>query len=949
MKSKPACPICKVHTTRREVRAAPQMDSLVAIFVSMGSAAGLDTMPSQPPTGDSVQAPTAFKSRSVLMNITNCPKALHIPSEMNASDYTFKGAIPAKKRIQVPRPCSLQKEFEVDRDETQSTLQLDVHTDGCKLTAVDDTSKPSSRKKSQSKRKGFPNELDASRLNPSGSKMNKRVKRHGISAEQSCSKHAESEVLNEAKKAFEEGLPHEQASLNRRKLKKRKEKDIVPSSHRAEKDSDLPVGDDCSRKRLDPFFWLRDESSQEKDAVRVTQLTQTQSTVRPNFSDLKDSDGEIGFDVSKEIGNSTAICEPGSYDSDDFDWTQHPSSPELRCSPSKNQENTKDLVIDIPLEASHPSPKELSLDVMNACKRPQDILAEALPENASKESLTAQKILEVPLRKDKKRRKSGRTTSYEKTKKSVDDFARNFQTLSTNLEEQISKAGCSIREPQSKLPVCEITPSVKTAKIQLKASEKKNAEKPNKLGNKILQENNFATCSTKPTSADNQPCKKLSGSSKRDKCKPGKLSKRKHDPESIPGSANNDSISPKAEISKDSVKPSLPRCVFCGESKRSQITGSMMNFNEQGIPLAEPAQDEKIVHVHKHCAEWAPDVYFVKDEARNLSAEVARGLKMKCFSCGKRGAALGCCLKRCRRSYHYLCARALPCRWEEERFIMLCPEHKGEKFPVKKNGQRRASAKATQKSHSNTPNKLLNQAEPSTVEEAPVKWINNQSSKWVLCGSALDAAEKNQLAMCAKITGATISKAWSSNVTHVIAGTDPHGAARRTMKFLMAILEGKWVVKMAWLAACIEAGKPVSEEPFEIKTDIHGAMEGPKKGRQRVAGEGPKLFGKLQFYFMPDFLSSYKGDLQALVVAGGGGVLHRKPVALLADDDAEQRKTLIVYNGETSSSDKKADRGRMLSKRQGEAQELAFYVVANVVPHQWILDSIGASKMQPLK
>lgn len=32
-------------------------------------------------------------------------------------------------------------------------------------------------------------------------------------------------------------------------------------------------------------------------------------------------------------------------------------------------------------------------------------------------------------------------------------------------------------------------------------------------------------------------------------------------------------------------------------------------------------------------------------------------------------------------------------------------------------------------------------------------------------------------------------------MTHVIAGTDEQGAARRTLKYLMAILEGKWIVQ----------------------------------------------------------------------------------------------------------------------------------------------------------
>ena len=48
----------------------------------------------------------------------------------------------------------------------------------------------------------------------------------------------------------------------------------------------------------------------------------------------------------------------------------------------------------------------------------------------------------------------------------------------------------------------------------------------------------------------------------------------------------------------------------------------------------------------------------------------------------------------------------------------------------------------------------------------------------------------------ANLVGATISKAWSPTVTHVIASTDANGACRRTLKFLMAILEGKWILNI---------------------------------------------------------------------------------------------------------------------------------------------------------
>lgn len=48
----------------------------------------------------------------------------------------------------------------------------------------------------------------------------------------------------------------------------------------------------------------------------------------------------------------------------------------------------------------------------------------------------------------------------------------------------------------------------------------------------------------------------------------------------------------------------------------------------------------------------------------------------------------------------------------------------------------------------------------------------------------------------ASITGATVSKFWKPNITHVIAITDEKGACKRTLKVLMAILNGKWVLKI---------------------------------------------------------------------------------------------------------------------------------------------------------
>lgn len=52
------------------------------------------------------------------------------------------------------------------------------------------------------------------------------------------------------------------------------------------------------------------------------------------------------------------------------------------------------------------------------------------------------------------------------------------------------------------------------------------------------------------------------------------------------------------------------------------------------------------------------------------------------------------------------------------------------------------------------------------------------------------------LAGFASSSGAVVSKYWRNDVTHVIAATDSDGACTRTLKVLMAILNGKWVLTM---------------------------------------------------------------------------------------------------------------------------------------------------------
>lgn len=120
-----------------------------------------------------------------------------------------------------------------------------------------------------------------------------------------------------------------------------------------------------------------------------------------------------------------------------------------------------------------------------------------------------------------------------------------------------------------------------------------------------------------------------------------------------------------------------------------------------------------------------PQVYYEGDYIRNLESELSRASKLKCSTCGLKGAGLGCFMKSCRRSYHVPCAiKTSDCRWDfvslsiylniryivscnydypkcsllsdfffclQDDFLMMCPVHKAVKFPSERSKFRKAA------------------------------------------------------------------------------------------------------------------------------------------------------------------------------------------------------------------------------------------------------------------
>ena len=89
-------------------------------------------------------------------------------------------------------------------------------------------------------------------------------------------------------------------------------------------------------------------------------------------------------------------------------------------------------------------------------------------------------------------------------------------------------------------------------------------------------------------------------------------------------------------------------------------------------------QDEA-AYVHELCALWTPEIFLDgRNKFKNLRKAVKRCNKLVCSFCKDRGGGLGCFIKNCDKTYHYLCAKLSNCLFVNTKFIIYCENHRSE-------------------------------------------------------------------------------------------------------------------------------------------------------------------------------------------------------------------------------------------------------------------------------
>ncbi|XP_073409323.1 BRCA1-associated RING domain protein 1 isoform X2 [Dendrobates tinctorius] len=168
------------------------------------------------------------------------------------------------------------------------------------------------------------------------------------------------------------------------------------------------------------------------------------------------------------------------------------------------------------------------------------------------------------------------------------------------------------------------------------------------------------------------------------------------------------------------------------------------------------------------------------------------------------------------------------------------------------------------------------------------KSVQCREGSVVILGCGLTASQKADLNKLVPLLKAEVCVTYSGSVTHVIVGDDP---MLRTMKCMMGILSGCWILRCAWVKTCLKTRRREPEELYEVDG-------GPHKARLNREQLLPSLLDGCHFYFLGCFKEHRKEDLIELVKAAGGQILIRQPKP---DSDVTQTINTVAYHADADS------------------------------------------------
>ncbi|NWS56032.1 BARD1 protein, partial [Chunga burmeisteri] len=223
-------------------------------------------------------------------------------------------------------------------------------------------------------------------------------------------------------------------------------------------------------------------------------------------------------------------------------------------------------------------------------------------------------------------------------------------------------------------------------------------------------------------------------------------------------------------------------------------------------------------------------------------------------------------------------------------------------------------------------NQLSEALSPSQPRDGPL----------AILGSHLSSQQQKLLNKLATFLKARRCTEFNSTVTHLVIPDVPMPS---TVKCMMAVLTGCWVLKFEWVRACLQTRVREQEEKYEIQG-------GPQRGRLNREQLLPKLFDGCYFYFLGSFSHHQKSDLVELVKAAGGQILVRQPKP---DSDVTQTVNTVAYHAESTSDQRFCTQYVIYDVSSKFKPEKIRQGKVWMAPSSWLIDCVMSFQLLPVK
>ncbi|NXE40121.1 BARD1 protein, partial [Ptilorrhoa leucosticta] len=205
-----------------------------------------------------------------------------------------------------------------------------------------------------------------------------------------------------------------------------------------------------------------------------------------------------------------------------------------------------------------------------------------------------------------------------------------------------------------------------------------------------------------------------------------------------------------------------------------------------------------------------------------------------------------------------------------------------------------------------------------------------------ILGSSLSVEQQKLLNKLVTVLKAQRCTEFNSRVTHLVIPGVPMPS---TVKCMMAVLTGCWVLKFEWVQACLQSSVREQEEKYEVQG-------GPQRGRLNREQLLPKLFDGCYFYFLGSFKHHQKSDLLELVKAAGGQVLVRQPKP---DSDVTQTVNTVAYHAEPTSDQRLCTQYVIYDVASKFQPEKIRQGKVWMAPSSWLIECVMSFQLLPVK